>query len=316
MTALTLSGNTEKITSAPAVKIFGADLLTEFYAFLDVSPKTLSTYQRALRQVFKYFKEHGISQPTHQDIVDFKKALEAAGRKPATIGLYLAACRRFFTWTEQAGIFPNITQGIKAPRQERGHKRDYFGASQLKGIMQGMRRDTLQGKRDYAIFALMATCGLRTIEVSRANIEDIRNLGGEMILYVQGKGRRDRTEFVKLPEPLLQAINEYLALRGNAPDDAPLFAGIGNRNRNGRMCTRTISQIAKRAMRSAGFNSRRLSAHSLRHSSVTLSLLAGQSIQEVQSFARHANIATTTIYSHAVERIRSTCEASIASAIF
>ena len=179
-----------------------------------------------------------------------------------------------------------------------------------------MRRDTLQGKRDYAIFALMATCGLRTIEVSRANIEDIRNLGGEMILYVQGKGRRDRTEFVKLPEPLLQAINEYLALRGNAPDDAPLFAGIGNRNRNGRMCTRTISQIAKRAMRSAGYNSRRLSAHSLRHSSVTLSLLAGQSIQEVQSFARHANIATTTIYSHAVERIRSTCEASIASAIF
>ena len=316
MTALTLSGTTEKITSAPAVKIFGADLLTEFYAFLDVSPKTLSTYQRALRQVFKYFKEHGISQPTHQDIVDFKKALEAKGRKAATIGSYLVACRRFFTWTEQAGIFPNITQGIKAPRQERGHKRDYFGASQLKGIMQGMRRDTLQGKRDYAIFALMATCGLRTIEVSRANIEDIRNLGGEMILYVQGKGRRDRTEFVKLPEPLLQAINEYLALRGNAPDDAPLFAGIGNRNRNGRMCTRTISQIAKRAMRSAGFNSRRLSAHSLRHSSVTLSLLAGQSIQEVQSFARHANIATTTIYSHAVERIRSTCEASIASAIF
>ena len=311
MTALTPA-----IKNVSAVKTFGADLLNDFFAFLDVSPKTLSTYQRALRQVFKYFTECGISQPTHQDIVDFKKALEAKGRKAATIGSYLVACRRFFTWTEQAGIFPNITQGIKAPRQERGHKRDYFGASQLKGIMQGMRRDTLQGKRDYAIFALMATCGLRTIEVSRANIEDIRNLGGEMILYVQGKGRRDRTEFVKLPEPLLQAINEYLALRGNAPDDAPLFAGIGNRNHEGRMCTRTISQIAKRAMRAAGYNSRRLSAHSLRHSSVTLALLAGQSIQEVQSFARHANIATTTIYSHAVERIRSTCEASIASAIF
>ena len=162
----------------------------------------------------------------------------------------------------------------------------------------------------------MATCGLRTIEVSRANIEDLRNLGGEMILYVQGKGRKDRTEFVKIPDPLLRAINDYLSLRGNAPDDAPLFAGIGNRNRDGRMCTRTISQIAKKAMRSAGYNSRRLSAHSLRHSAVTLSLLAGQSIQEVQSFARHANISTTTIYSHAVDRIRSTCEASIASAIF
>ena len=302
--------------NVPAVKTFGAELLSDFYAFLDVSPKTLSTYQRAMRQVFKYFTENGISQPAHQDIVDFKKALEAKGRKPATIGLYLAACRRFFDWTEQAGIFPNVARGVKAPRQERGHKRDYFGAVQLKGIMQGMSRDTLQAKRDYAVFALMATAGLRTIEISRANIEDIRNLGGEMILYVQGKGRKDRTEFVKLPTPLLEAINDYLTLRGNAPDDAPLFAGIGNRNHEGRMCTRTISQIAKRAMRAAGYNSRRLSAHSLRHSAVTISLLAGQSLAEVQSFARHTNIATTQIYSHAVERIRSTCEASIASAIF
>lgn len=311
MTALT-----QRVTSTPAVKTFGADLLRDFYAYLDVSPKTLSIYQRAMRQVFRYFTENGISQPVHQDIADFKKALEARNLKAATIGLYLAACRRFFDWTEQAGIFPNVAKGVKSPKQERGHKRDYFGASQLKGIMSGMSRDTLQGKRDYAIFALMATCGLRTIEISRANIEDFRTLGDCTVLYVQGKGRKDRAEFVKIPEPLMLAINDYLTLRGNAPDDAPLFAGIGNRNRNGRMCTRTISQIAKRAMRAAGYNSRRLSAHSLRHSAVTLSLLAGQSLSEVQSFARHTNIATTQIYSHAVERIRSQCENSIAAQIF
>ena len=311
MEALTLTPK-----SAPAVKILGADLLTDFYAFLDVSPKTLSTYQRAMRQVFRYFTERGISNPVHQDIADFKKALEARNLKAATIGLYLAACRRFFDWTEQAGIYANVAKGVKSPKQERGHKRDYFGATQLKGIMQGMKRETLQNKRDYAVFALMATCGLRTVEISRANIEDLRNLGGEMILYVQGKGRKDRTEFVKIPAPLLEAINDYLTLRGNAPDDAPLFAGIGNRNKGGRLTTYTVSQIAKKAMRAAGYNSRRLSAHSLRHSAVTLSLLAGQSLSEVQSFARHTNIATTQIYSHAVERIRSQCENSIASQIF
>ena len=307
---------TPATTNTPAVKILGAELLRDFYAFLDVSPKTLSTYQRAMRQVFRYFTENGITQPAHQDIVDFKKTLEGRNLKAATIALYLAACRRFFDWTEQAGIFPNVARGIKAPRQDKGHKRDYFGATQLKGIMQGMSRENLQGKRDYAIFALMATCGLRTIEISRANIEDFRTLGDCTVLYVQGKGRKDRAEFVKIPEPLMLAINDYLTLRGNAPDDAPLFAGIGNRNHNGRMCTRTISQIAKRAMRAAGYNSRRLSAHSLRHSAVTLSLLAGQSLAEVQSFARHTNIATTQIYSHAVERIRSQCEASIAAQIF
>ena len=316
MTAITPADKSAMMIQAPAVKAFGADLLTEFYTFLDVSEKTLSTYQRAMRQVFKYFKENGIAQPVYQDIVNFKKELETKGRKPATIGLYLAACRRFFSWTEQAGIYPNVANGVKAPKQERGHKRDFFGAGQLKGILSGMKRDTLQGKRDFAMMALMSACGLRTIEISRANIEDLRNLGGEFVLYVQGKGRRDRTEFVKLPEPVLKAINDYLTARGHVSENAPLFGGIGNRNHEGRLCTRTISMTAKTAMRNAGYDSRRLSAHSLRHSAVTLALMGGHSLPEVQSFARHSNIQTTQIYSHAVDRIRSMCENTVASAIF
>jgi len=36
----------------------------------------------------------------------------------------------------------------------------------------------------------MLTCGLRTIEVSRANIGDLRVLGDNTVLYIQGKGKR------------------------------------------------------------------------------------------------------------------------------
>ena len=303
-------------SKAIAVQEFGANLLSDFFAFLDTSEKTQATYQRALKQVFGYFAKNGINKPVHDDILNFKKSLEAAGRKPSTIALYLSACRRFLSWTEQRGIYPNVATGVKAPRQERGHKRDFFGATQLKGILSGMARKTLRDKRDFAIMALMSVGGLRTIEVSRANIEDIRNIGGEMILYVCGKGRKERTEFVKLPEPVLDAINDYLKERGYVADEtAPLFVGTGNRNK-GRLSTRTISGIAKTAMRKAGYNSRRLSAHSLRHSAVTLALLGGMSLQDTQAFARHANIATTTVYAHDVSRLKSMCEATIANAIF
>ena len=295
---------------------FGAGLLTDFFAFLDVTPKTTATYQRALRQLFRYFTENGIVRPSREDILNFKKALESAGRKPSTVALYLAAARRFFAWTEQRGICPNVALGVKAPRQEHGHKRDFLGATQLKAIFSGMKHDTLRERRDFAIIALMSVGGLRTIEISRANVEDMRTLGDCTVLYVQGKGRKDRTEFVKLPVQVQKAINDYLALRGNVSDTAPLFASIGNRNRNGRMNTRTISVIAKTAMRNAGYNSSRLSAHSLRHSAVTLSLLGGMSISEVQAFARHSNISTTTIYAHTVDRIRSMCEDTVANAIF
>ena len=160
----------------------------------------------------------------------------------------------------------------------------------------------------------MSVGGLRTIEVCRANVEDIRILGDFTVLYVQGKGRKDRTEFVKLPEPVLKAINEYLSERTSAGD--ALFVSTSNRHKNGRLTTRTISGIAKKAMRKAGFDSTRLSAHSLRHSAVTLSLLAGADLADVQAFARHSNITTTQIYSHTVDRVKSSCENMISDAIF
>lgn len=299
-----------------ATQAFEANLLNDFFEFLDVSEKTRSTYQRSLRQIFKFFTTNSVKNPSRDDLLNFKKSLEANGRKPATIGLYLASARRFFSWTEQKGIYPNIAEDIKAPKQERGHKRDFFGASQLKNIMSDIDRNTLEGKRNFAIMTLMITGGLRTIEIIRANIEDLRTLGDCTVLYVQGKGRKDRTEFVKIPAPVLKAINDYLSARGTVEDTAPLFASVSKRNKGSRLTTRTISGVCKRAMITAGYNSSKFTAHSLRHSAVTLSIMAGASIQEAQAFARHANIATTTIYAHTVDRINSMCEQSISDAIF
>ena len=79
-------------------------------------------------------------------------------------------------------IFPNIAVGVKASRQERGHKRDFLGAKQLKLMLSTIERDSLKGKRNYAIMTLMCVGGLRTIEVIRANVEDMRRLGDFTVL--------------------------------------------------------------------------------------------------------------------------------------
>ena len=314
--------NFKNIIDTINIQRFRDYIINDFFAFLDVSEKTIATYRRALKQFFRFLSKNNISSPVYDDILLFKKELENKNCKSATIALYLASVRRFFSWCEQKKVYPNISVGVKAPRQDRGHKRDFLGARQLKLVLSTIDRSTLEGKRDYAIMVLMSVGGLRTIEVSRANVEDVRQLGDFTVLYVQGKGCKDRTEFVKLPEPVLKAINEYLRDRSDKTDrgiideNAPLFASTSNRNKNGRLTTRTISGIAKRAMRQAGFDSPRLSAHSLRHSAVTLSLLAGADLAEVQAFARHSNISTTQIYSHAVDRINSMCENAISDAIF
>ncbi|MBQ3456960.1 MAG: tyrosine-type recombinase/integrase, partial [Synergistaceae bacterium] len=59
-----------------------------------------------------------------------------------------------------------------------------------------------------------------------------------------------------------------------------------------------------------------LTAHSLRHSAITIALMGGMSLQDTQSFARHQNLSTTLIYAHDVNRLKSMCEATISTAIF
>lgn len=206
--------------------------------------------------------------------------------------------------------------GIKAPKIEKGHKKDYLAANQVKSILTGINRSNLEGLRNYAIMALMITGGLRTIEVARANVEDLAVVGGVSVLYIQGKGRTDKTEFVKINSQVERAIREYLVARGQIKGSEPLFVSCSRRNRGQRLTTRTISSVCKLAMISAGLVSQRLTAHSLRHTAVTLALLAGLALAEVQHFARHSNIATTQIYAHNIDRIKSQCENIIAQCIF
>lgn len=66
----------------------------------------------------------------------------------------------------------------------------------------------------------------------------------------------------------------------------------------------------------AGYDTPRLTAHSMRHTAVTLSLLAGKDITEVQQFARHESINTTMIYNHALDKEKNGCSEAISSSIF
>ena len=162
----------------------------------------------------------------------------------------------------------------------------------------------------------MAVCGIRTIEAARANIEDFRMSGGHMCLFIMGKGKTSKTDFVKIPQPVNSAIRESLSERGQVHDNEPLFASLSYRNMGGRLTTRSISLICKEAMQEAGFDSNKLTAHSLRHSAITIALTAGIPLCEVQAFARHKNINSTLIYAHHVDRLNSSCEDIICNAIF
>lgn len=291
------------------------DMFNRFIEFSDATEKTIETYTKSLRQLFNYLTLHNISQPQREDIIHWKDELKATGHKPTTIQSYLSAARVFFRWTAEEGLYPNIADHIKGVKLDRGHKKDYLATQQAKSVLTDVSTDRVQGKRDYAILVLMLTCGLRTIEISRANIEDLKTVGDNAVLYVQGKGHEEKTDFVKLDTKVEAAIREYLKERKPEAETEPLFSSTSNNSKGKRLSTRTISGIAKDSLRAAGYDSPRLTAHSFRHTAVTLALLSGKPLEEVSQFARHADISTTLIYAHHLDKAKNSCSEAVAAAV-
>ena len=302
--------------SLEIIKTLDFNIYDRFIDYLDASPKTVETYKKALRQFFNYLALHGIRQPQREDVLAFRDDLKTSGLKPTTVQNYITATRIFFKWTEQERLYPNIAEHVKGAKLDKNHKKDYLTSRQTKEVLANIETDTEEGLRNYAILSLMVTGGLRTIEVSRANVGDLRTVGENTVLFIQGKGREEKTEYIKVSAPVERALRTYLKERDFTTEEQPLFTSTSNNSKGKRITTRTVSAVVKNALKNAGYDSNRLTAHSLRHTAITLALLAGRDITEVQQFARHANLNTTMIYNHALDKAKNGCSDAITSAIF
>lgn len=242
--------------------------------------------------------------------------------RPNTVKQYLQSVRQFFSWTAANGFYPNIASNIHAPKVRQDvHKKDALTAADVLTIEQSIessalakvtsaagkkkdadgsiRRATEQGKRLYAMYTLAVNAGLRTVEISRANVKDLEIRNGNAVLYVWGKGHAEADAKKPLAPEVYAAIRDYLDSRRDRPTAAsPLFVSTGNRSGGRRIAPTTVSKMLKLAMKQAGFDSDRITAHTLRHT-------AGTNVQEItgnlyltQKYMRHANPATTEIYLH------------------
>lgn len=302
--------NTNELTLTP-------NIFERFIQYVDVKPASLRTYKKAIKNYYAYLLERDlVSVQSRQVVLDYRDYLRAT-YSSSTVNLYISAVRQFYAWlsVETNGQVQDLAKGIKGAKNSKGFKKDYLTSSQVVDVMSVIDRSTLQGKRDFAIMYLLFTGGLRTIEVSRANIEDLQTQGGKSVLYVQGKGKDDKGEYVIVVPECENAIRAYLSAREETDVKAPLFTSCSNNSSGNRLTTRSISRIVKDYLKEVGLNSDRLTAHSTRHTAATLALLGGSSLQEVQQFLRHSSINTTQIYSHNLNALNNSSALNIAAQI-
>jgi len=291
------------------------ELVAQFIQEQDITAGSRETYTRSLRRLITWLEETGrierLHELTREDILGYKEQLVAEGLSSYTINSYLASTRRLFQWLESRRIFPDITRAIRGLKKARGFRKDCLSPEQIRAALDGLAGSRLEAMRDYALFNLLARTGLRTIEAARALVEDIRQEAGQPVLLVQGKGRDSKDDFVLLVPEALEPIQAYLRARGHADPAEPLFCSHSDRNAGEALTTRSISRIVKQALRRAGLDSSRLTAHSLRHTAITLALRGGASLQQAQAMARHADPKTTMIYSHNISRVAEGAERCI-----
>lgn len=302
--------NRQDITADAVVNMF----LKQY----DAADSSIALYRRALRQFFAWVERTGRRTEllTRADIIDYKKGLlsgaaAADGKKksPLTAASYLNVVKVFYKWLHDANAtITNIAAGVEMPKRIAKFERNPLTEAKAEELL--TETATTATARDNAIINLLINSGLRTVEIVRADIKDVQSIGGDMVLYVQGKGQTSKNIFQPLSENTYKAITEYLKTRPTATPDEPLFTCAGNRNKNGRLTTRSVSAIARRHLDAIGLThnigerNSSYTAHSLRHTYGCTILKATGDYHITQLLLRHANPATTQQYTYHLDEFR------------
>ncbi|MDP9499897.1 tyrosine recombinase XerC [Bisgaard Taxon 45] len=257
-----------------------------------VSPHTLSNYQRQLNRIVVMLAENGIAswQAVTPSVVRFILAQSHKdGLKERSLALRLSALRRFFTYlVQQEELKVNPATGVSAPKQSR-HLPKNIDAEQVQKLLNNDSKEPID-LRDRAMLELLYSSGLRLSELQRLNLNSINTRVREV--RVIGKGNKER--IVPFGRYASHAIQQWLKVRllFNPKDDALFVSQLGNR-----LTHRAIQQRLEVWGIRQGLSSH-LNPHKLRHSFATHMLEASSDLRAVQELLGHSNLSTTQIYTH------------------
>ena len=284
---------------------------------VDAKESTRATYRKVLDSFAQWVAgtDFAFFELTQADIIAYKDSLLKENKSAMTVNLYLSTIRGFYKWLAAEGICDNIAQNVGSVRTNKStfrrmHLENEQGAELLteaylpksvtgvnSGVTQKLRdNENIISLRNYAMLNLMLRTGLRTIEVSRADIGDITFKRERRVLKVWGKGHVEKDDFVVLTDEAWIPIEQYLQERGDCKPHEPLFATHGLGHTGGRMSTRSIQDICKKNLRAIGLDGHEYSAHSLRHTTGTQILKNGGSMMDVQQVLRHTSPSTSQLY--------------------
>jgi integrase/recombinase XerD len=263
---------------------------------------TTSAYRRDLDLYARWLAHasgRGLQAASEADLLGYIAARHAATRS-TTANRRLTVFKRFYRWAvreQLAATDPTLRiasakQPLRVPKT--------MSEAEVNSLLEAPDTDSALGLRDRAMLELMYASGLRVSEL--VTLKSVHASAGEHVLRVMGKGAKER--LVPFGAEAADWLARYLsdaraAILGRRSSDA-LFVTA----RGAGMTRQMFWKIVKQHALAAGIHAP-LSPHTLRHAFATHLLNHGADLRAVQMLLGHADISTTTIYTHvARERLR------------
>ncbi len=248
------------------------------------SQHTVKYYLNILKQ-FVLWIDVPLEQVAYEKIGDYIDCLHNKRMRPASINLYLAVIRVFYSYLryEEKIKLSNPVRNscrLRVPKPLPRHLRE----EEVEHLF-----SVIKNKRDFAMFKLMLRCGLRVEEVSNLTLGAI-DLKQRRIIVYHGKGSKDRVVYIS--DDAHDALVAYLKIRSHFRIKKVFLVEKGNFK--GRPIS--VRGIQKRIEYYAKKTGLKVSCHSLRHTMATQLLNAEAQVETIQDLLGHNWITTTQRY--------------------
>ena len=281
-----------------------AQIVDQWLMETDVLPATAADYRRKIGLWFRWLSSEDIDPrtPRRQHILLYKQSLQKENRSKLTVGSYVTVVRLFYKFCDRARIYEDIGAGIKSSFKYTEHRKEALTSAEAARLLSSIDTDTIVGRRDKLMIALMLTNGLRCCEVERIDIQDFNTQRGRTILHIRRKGRTDKQEIVAVPPLIMELVRDYTSCRDITPS-GPLFLNHSSNSSAGdRLGKISIGIIVKQRLRAIGIDRPQITAHSLRHTCGSLLVENGVEVEQIRDLLGHSDTATTRIYIEMAQR--------------
>lgn len=262
---------------------------------LDIAESTRQDYLARLPQFLGWLITNGI---THDCLLDYKKYL----RSRTDLGIasknkYLAVARISLKELHRRGKIPyDITHNVKSFQQSQKHRVEGLNDAEVQKVCERLQQlpDSFSAIRLRALVALLLFQGLRQIEISRLDVDDVDLASGR--LYVLGKGRDDK-EPIYLHPQTVKALRAYL--NASKVKDGAMFTSLWGQTKGKRLTTRGLRLIVKNLLHEVGVGK---TVHGFRHYFTTVLVKSYKSdLLRVARYTRHHSIETLQIYNDSIK---------------